>query len=87
MGEQPAREHVTVSGSSPGADGRPVRAPHPPIVRYWHPDGFARLGRAAYALGFEHAATRRFVRSSYLADQRVAQAEPAVEPLARSVQV
>jgi hypothetical protein len=86
MVEQPARELVTVSGSNPGADRRPVRTPHPPIVGYWHPEGLARLGRAAYALGFEDAAARRFVRSSYLADQRVALADPAVEPLARPVQ-
>ena len=29
---------------------------HLPIVRYWHPDEFEALERAAYGLGFEHVA-------------------------------
>ncbi len=44
---------------------------HLPIVRYWHPDEFAALERAAYALGFEHVAAGPLVRSSYHADQHV----------------
>jgi lipoic acid synthetase len=44
---------------------------HLPIVRYWHPDEFAELERAAYALGFEHVASGPLVRSSYHADEHV----------------
>lgn len=47
---------------------------HLPIVRYWHPDEFAQLQRAAYALGFEHVAAGPLVRSSYHADQHLAAA-------------
>jgi lipoic acid synthetase len=46
-------------------------ADHLPIVRYWHPDEFAELERAAYALGFDHVAAGPLVRSSYHADQHV----------------
>src|SRR3954449_5959371 len=55
---------------------------HLPVVRYWHPDEFAALERAAYALGFEHVAAGPLVRSSYHADQHVAQREPGSGPLA-----
>src|SRR5579863_6407285 len=55
---------------------------HLPIVRYWHPDEFAQLEKAAYALGFEHVAAGPLVRSSYHADQHIAQDEPGVGPLA-----
>jgi len=55
---------------------------HLPIVRYWHPDEFAQLERAAYELGFEHVAAGPLVRSSYHADQHIAQHEPGVGPLA-----
>jgi len=55
---------------------------HLPIVRYWHPDEFAELERAAYALGFEHVAAGPLVRSSYHADQHVPQPKPGVGPLA-----
>ena len=47
---------------------------HLPVVRYWHPDEFAALERAAYELGFEHVAAGPLVRSSYHADQHVPQA-------------
>ncbi len=61
-------------------------ARHLPVVRYWHPDEFAALERAAYELGFEHVASGPLVRSSYHADQHVAQrgrkARPPVGPLA-----
>jgi len=57
-------------------------AQHLPIVRYWHPDEFAQLERAAYGLGFDHVAAGPLVRSSYHADQHVAQARPGVGPLA-----
>ena len=46
---------------------------HLPIVRYWHPDEFKELERAAYALGFEHVAAGPLVRSSYHADEHVPQ--------------
>jgi lipoic acid synthetase len=57
-------------------------AQHLPIVRYWHPDEFAALERAAYALGFEHVAAGPLVRSSYHADQHVPQPHPGSGPLA-----
>jgi lipoic acid synthetase len=55
---------------------------HLPVVRYWHPDEFAALERAAYELGFEHVAAGPLVRSSYHADQHVAQPRDGVGPLA-----
>jgi len=55
---------------------------HLPIVRYWHPDEFKQLETAAYALGFEHVAAGPLVRSSYHADQHVAQQQPGIGPLA-----
>jgi lipoic acid synthetase len=55
---------------------------HLPIVRYWHPDEFAALQAEAEGLGFSHAACGPLVRSSYHADQHVAQDEPGVGPLA-----
>jgi lipoic acid synthetase len=55
---------------------------HLPIVRYWHPDEFKQLERAAYELGFQHVAAGPLVRSSYHADQHVAQEEPGAGPLA-----
>ncbi len=57
-------------------------ARHLPVVRYWHPDEFAALERAAYELGFAHVAAGPLVRSSYHADQHVPQARPGVGPLA-----
>jgi lipoyl synthase len=44
---------------------------HLPVVRYWHPDEFARFERAAYELGFESVASGPLVRSSYHADEQV----------------
>ncbi|MBV9366446.1 MAG: lipoyl synthase [Solirubrobacterales bacterium] len=58
---------------------------HLPIVRYWHPDEFNELQKAAYALGFEHVAAGPLVRSSYHADQHVRQDEPGLGPLAEVV--
>jgi lipoic acid synthetase len=55
---------------------------HLPVVRYWHPDEFAALERAAYALGFDHVAAGPLVRSSYHADQHVPQRQPGSGPLA-----
>ena len=57
---------------------------HLPIVRYWHPDEFEALEQAAYALGFDHVAAGPLVRSSYHADQHVAQHEPGEGPLAQA---
>ena len=54
---------------------------HLPVVRYWHPDEFAALERAAYGLGYEHVAAGPLVRSSYHADQHVPQDEPGTGPL------
>ena len=47
---------------------------HLPVVRYWHPDEFAELEREAYKLGFESVAAGPLVRSSYHAEQTLAQA-------------
>jgi lipoyl synthase len=44
---------------------------HLPVVRYWHPDEFATLEKAAYKLGFESVASGPLVRSSYHADEQV----------------
>ena len=44
---------------------------HLPVVRYWHPDEFAALERAAYGLGFERVASGPLVRSSYHAEEHV----------------
>jgi lipoic acid synthetase len=57
-------------------------ARHLPVVRYWHPEEFAALERSAYALGFDHVAAGPLVRSSYHADQHVAQPTAGVGPLA-----
>ncbi len=42
---------------------------HLPVVRYWHPEEFAALEKAAYAMGFESVASGPLVRSSYHADE------------------
>jgi lipoic acid synthetase len=55
---------------------------HLPIVRYWHPEEFEALERAAYELGFDHIAAGPLVRSSYHADQHIAQQHPGTGPLA-----
>jgi lipoic acid synthetase len=55
---------------------------HLPVVRYWHPDEFKALETAAYELGFDHIAAGPLVRSSYHADQHIAQDEPGSGPLA-----
>ena len=57
---------------------------HLPVVRYWHPDEFLALERAAYELGFEHVAAGPLVRSSYHADQHIPQSQAGAGPLARS---
>jgi lipoyl synthase len=58
---------------------------HLPVVRYWHPDEFKALERAAYELGFEHVAAGPLVRSSYHADQHVPQKEPGIGPFAATI--
>jgi lipoyl synthase len=45
-------------------------AQHLPVLRYVHPDTFARFEREAYAMGFRHAAVGALVRSSYHADKQ-----------------
>ena len=55
---------------------------HLPVVRYWHPDEFKAVEEAGYALGFDHIAAGPLVRSSYHADQHIAQDEPGAGPLA-----
>ena len=45
-------------------------AAHLPVLRYVHPDAFARFERDAYAMGFRHAAVGALVRSSYHADRQ-----------------
>ncbi len=57
----------------PGADRRASTCgpteKHLPVDRYWHPDEFAALEKAAYELGFESVASGPLVRSSYHADE------------------
>ena len=55
---------------------------HLPVVRYWHPDEFAALAVAGHELGFDHVAAGPLVRSSYHADQHIAQDQPGSGPLA-----
>jgi lipoic acid synthetase len=43
---------------------------HLPVDRYWHPDEFAALEKAAYELGFESVASGPLVRSSYHAKKQ-----------------
>ena len=50
---------------------------HLPVTRYWHPDEFAALERAAYDLGFESVACGPLVRSSYHADQNLPEGKRA----------
>ena len=52
---------------------RPTRD-HLPVVRYWHPEEFAELEREAYEMGFDSVAAGPLVRSSYHAEQTLAQA-------------
>jgi lipoic acid synthetase len=47
---------------------RPTAA-HAPMVRYYHPDEFADLKRAALAMGFVHVESGPLVRSSYHAHE------------------
>jgi len=42
---------------------------HHPVLRYWTPQEFDALGKAAYELGFTHVASGPLVRSSYHADR------------------
>ena len=55
---------------------------HLPVVRYWHPDEFAALERAAHELGFANVAAGPLVRSSYHADEHVPQERPGKGPVA-----
>jgi lipoic acid synthetase len=57
---------------------------HLPVVRYWEPEEFDAVAAAGYALGFDHIAAGPLVRSSYHADQHVAQDEPGIGPVASS---
>lgn len=43
---------------------------HLPVARYWTPEEFDGLGRAAAALGFTNVASGAMVRSSYHADRQ-----------------
>jgi lipoic acid synthetase len=47
---------------------------HLPLVRFYHPDEFADIKRAALALGFKHAECGPLVRSSYHAHEQEAAA-------------
>jgi lipoyl synthase len=47
---------------------------HLPIVRWWHPDEFSRLGDEARQLGFAHVEAGPLVRSSYHARRAVERA-------------
>jgi len=45
---------------------------HLPIVRYWHPEEFARVRERALAMGFTHVEAGPLVRSSYHAEEQAA---------------
>ena len=47
---------------------------HLPVVRYWHPEEFEALERAAREIGFESIAAGPLVRSSYHADESAREA-------------
>ena len=53
-------------------------ARHLPVERYWHPDEFAALAKAARALGFAHVEAGPLVRSSYHAGEQARAASAAV---------
>jgi lipoic acid synthetase len=55
---------------------RPTES-HLPVVRYWHPEEFEALERAAVGLGFESVASGPLVRSSYHADEQLPAAKSA----------
>jgi len=48
---------------------------HLPVHRYWHPEEFEALGRAAREIGFESVASGPLVRSSYHADESAREAQ------------
>jgi lipoic acid synthetase len=50
---------------------------HLPVVRYWHPEEFEALEKAAYEIGFESVAAGPLVRSSYHADESARKAAGA----------
>ena len=50
---------------------------HLPVVRYWHPEEFVALEKAAREIGFESVAAGPLVRSSYHADESAREAEVA----------
>jgi lipoic acid synthetase len=50
---------------------------HLPIARYWHPEEFEALRRAALDIGFESVASGPLVRSSYHADESAREAAEA----------
>ncbi|MBK8294112.1 MAG: lipoyl synthase [Solirubrobacterales bacterium] len=47
---------------------------HLPVVRYWHPEEFEALEKAARGMGFESVAAGPLVRSSYHADESAREA-------------
>ncbi len=49
---------------------RPTRQ-HLPVVRYYTPEEFVRLGEFALALGFRHVESGPLVRSSYHAEEQI----------------
>jgi lipoic acid synthetase len=52
---------------------------HLPVTRYWHPEEFEALERAARDVGFESVASGPLVRSSYHADESAREAQEAIE--------
>ncbi len=53
---------------------------HLEVVRYWHPDEFAELKKAAVAMGFRHVECGPLVRSSYHAEEQAGQALESGRP-------
>ncbi|GGK21912.1 lipoyl synthase [Caldalkalibacillus thermarum] len=48
---------------------------HLKVVKYWHPDDFARLREEGYKRGFKHVESGPLVRSSYHAHEQVQSAQ------------
>jgi lipoic acid synthetase len=46
---------------------------HLPVARFYHPDEFAELKAEGLAMGFDHVESGPLVRSSYHAEQQIAQ--------------
>lgn len=53
---------------------------HHPLIRFYHPQDFARLSREGTRMGFKHVAAGPLVRSSYHAEEQHLAALPDADP-------